>query len=51
MKSGIDPHRFYLLLQASYYVFFLAAFALSRRLFYDKTLSLPFLISLVMVRV
>ena len=50
MKLGSDPELFYVLLQASYYGFFLAAFALSRQLFYDKTLALTFLISIVMVR-
>lgn len=51
LKLGIEPNIFYLLMQASYYGFFIAAFALSRRLFADKVLALAFLLSVVVIRV
>ena len=47
MDLGIDPGKFYIAGQLSYYIFLIAAFLFARAFFSDGTLPLFLLVSLV----
>lgn len=51
MELGLDPERFFVLAQASFFLLFCTMFWLARRIFRDKWLALFLLVSVVVVRI